>query len=308
MNKKRFFWGVCLGVVFFLLGTGLSGVVYQARTAKDVVFRVSNSKAEMDYDFLAALAYLKYRFNQNGYRVLGTAYGGELYPKRFNQAQVNVYVRGFWPFYDLRRNDEAADVYYIHRIMEIYREEMQGYDYYLSSQKGLDKAVKEAVNLDFLESGAVPHEKLEPTYDKDVLYIYEYGNRAYEAFLRENLQAKVYSGRAFAALSEEGQKKELSSARLVVYEMGDAGADDKDYVPYAVYDVMSYGRPVLTNYKVPLEQMFYNDVHLFKKREDMKDVTLKALEMSDQEREQRAQAAREKLLGIKNENRFFMKE
>lgn len=308
MNKKGFFLRVFLGAMLFLLGIGLSGGFYRARTAKDVVFRVSNSRTEMDYDFSAALAYLKYRFNENGYRVLGTAYAGALYPKRFDQAQINVYVRGFWPFYDLRLKDKGESVYYIHRIMEIYRQEMQGYDYYLSSQKGIDNAVKRSVKLDFLEGGAVPHERLEARYDKDVLYIYEYGNVAYAAFLKQNLKAAIYSGRAFAALSEEAQRKELSSARLVVYEMGEAGADDANYVPYAVYDVISYGRPVLTNYKAPLEQMFYQNVHWFKKREDMGEATLKALEIDDQEREQRAQAAREKLLGVKNENRFFIKE
>ena len=306
MSKKFFNVQVWGGLAVLLAGMVLGVFFYRIQNYKTVVFRVSNARSEMDYDFMAGLSYLKSRFEENGYKVLGTAYAGAPYPRCFDKAGVNVYVRGFWPFYDLRLNEEAVNVYYIHRIMEIIREEMQGYDYYLSSQQGIDKAIKDRLKLDFLESGAVKHEALTPAYDKDVVYIYEYGNMAYEAFLKQHLKAKIYSGRAFAAMSYEEQKQELSSAKLVVYEMGEAGLDDKNYVPYAVYDIISYGRPVLTNYKKPLKKMFSDDIYLFDKRDKMVEMTAKAFAIGDDEREKKALAAREKLRLFENKNRFFM--
>ena len=307
MREWRIFFGVFLSTTIFVCGIYLERCVFREVTAKHVVFRVSTPREELDYDFMAALAYLKKRFEENGYRVWGTAYAGRLYPKLFDRAGINVYVRGFEPFYDLRTNEKALNVFYIQRMETIYREELQRYDYYLSSQKGLQNALKDTLKIDFLEGGAVKHEALKPSYLADVLYIYEYKNSEYEAFL-QSLDAKVYSGRTFAGLSEEMKKKELSSARLVVYEMGENGVDDKDYVPYAVYDVMSYGRPVLTNFKEPLERLFYHNVHWFDSKDDMAAMTMRVLALEDEKREAAALEARERLLALESEKSFFMKE
>lgn len=306
--SRKFLWGFFLiGVAVLVCGLFVGGAVYQKQNRKSVAFRVSTPREAMDYDFMAALAYLKKRFEESGYTVLGTAYAGRLYPKLFDRAGINVYVRGFEPFYDLRTNEKALNVFYIQRMETIYREELQRYDYYLSSQKGLKNVLKDTLKIDFLEGGAVKHEALKPSYLADVLYIYEYKNSEYEAFL-QSLDAKVYSGRTFAGLSEEMKKKELSSARLVVYEMGENGVDDKDYVPYAVYDVISYGRPVLTNYKEPLERLFYQNVHWFDSKDDMAAMTMSVLALEDEKREAAALEARERLLALENEKSFFMKE
>ena len=123
--------GICTGIFLFK--------VWQQKT---VAFRVSNSEKEMDYDFAAALSYLKYRLEEKGYRVLGINYAGNLYPKNTDKAYVNVYVRGFVPFYDLRCKDDAANVYYLHRMMEVHLEDLRGYDYYLSSQKNVIEYMK----------------------------------------------------------------------------------------------------------------------------------------------------------------------
>ena len=261
------------------------------------VFRIGVEPKHIDYDLWAAIRFLDYMFREAGYEVGDYVYIGDLYPKWADKAGVNVFIRGFVQFFDLRMNPQSRNVFYMHRFSEFYVEELRNYDGCLSSQK---KSIEEAKAkgepaADYLPSGAVPHPHLKPEggYEYDVLYIYEEYSPDYDAFIQRFHQPKVYSGQHFAKIDDETREAELRKARLVVYEMSAPGHDDEDYVPYAAYDIISYGRPLLTNRKTPLTEKFGGLVWQFDGLEEMKSATAGALGVADDVRERQAGEARQ---------------
>lgn len=286
--KYAFIGSILLGVAF-LCGWGVVSFSRSLSAGKQVALRIGNRPEMIDYDLLCALNFLKYQIKKYGYHIAGESYFGNLYPEELDGAGVNIFVRGFSIFFDERMNEKGKNIFYFHRNTHIYKEEMQRFDAYLSSQQKLQSYTP---NMYFLAGGYVPHQLLEPAIEYDVLYIYEYSNPLYVAFLQRYINAKVYSGIQFAALSEEKRTEELKKTRLVVYEMGQNGLDDETYVPYAVYDLISYGRPVLTNAKPLLQQFLSSDVFLFSSPEEMVVQTVEALRLPDDLREARGRNAR----------------
>lgn len=263
-----------------------------------VAVRVGHPKSESDYDFEAAVDFLEYTFKKKGYKVLERAYTGNLYPKRLNGAGINVFVRGFPVFLDLRMRHNGVNLYYLHRFSNFYQEELKNFDVYLSSQKRFINAAARSRNIkaQFLPGGFVPHEALlrdkNAGYEYDVLYIYEFYNRAFDVYIQRFKKSKVYSGTEFAQFSVEERAKELNKAKVVVYEMGEPGLDDFDYVPYAVYDLISFGRPLVTNRKKAFEQHFGDTVFMFETQNGLFEATSRALGLDDAAREETAVEAR----------------
>lgn len=274
---------------------GITSGLYVRRyvQSKTVVFRLSSPKSDMDYDLLCAVRFLEYQFQKKGYRVLPWREGGEFYFNQSAPASINVFVRGFSFFYDTRMDDKAVDVYYLHRLTSLYFEELRNYDYYLTSQKGLINALKDRQNIGYFGVGAVPHSILESDYKYDVLYIYETPNEMGE-FLRTHYNIKAFNGIKFANLSETERQNELKSARLVFYDMDARWGDDVDYIPYAVFDVISYGRPIMTAFKPELEKIGAS--YLFRSPEDVPQILDRALLEKDNIREAKARALRDRIL------------
>ncbi len=296
---KVLFWVILAAALGFCIGlAGRFGM--KLRDAKTAVIRVGNARTEVDYDLLAALNYMADHLEQAGYRVLGTAYNGEMYPEKFNQAGVNVFVRGFLPLYDVRMNDKAQNWFYLHRAGDFYEEEMRGYGLYLFSQREIYDEVRTELPAKLFESGAVWHKRLKPQYENDVLYIYEDDSNNFAGLLKQNLKAETYGAVQFAEMTSEEREAAFARARVVVYTMMPDGEDadfDKYYVPFAVYDIMSYGRPLVTNRRAGLERDYAGKVWLY---DDSMESFISALQaafgIADGQREQLAAEAREKLL------------
>jgi len=299
--KKKFLIAL-FGVLLFGLGFGGAMVYRSYRNSKSVVLRFSNEADKVDYDLIAATDYLTYQFEQNGYKVYRSRFPGEYYHNEADSAGINVFVRMFSSFYDTRMNKNAINLYYLHRFSNQYQEEMRGYNGYLSSQKNLLKAFDYRPNVGFLEGGAVPHELLLPDYQYDVLYIYEQQNDDVINFLSNRYNAKIFNGNRFSRLSVNEKEKILAQAKIVIYDMEQPYLDDQDYVPYAVYDIISYGRPVMTNYKDPLQRLFGHRVYLYTDYPHMMEIVTKAMAFRTMVREKYAQEAREILLNKKNDS------
>lgn len=298
MSRNKILFGLLLCVMFIV---GISGG-YWVRQQGGVVLRVGQNQNEIDYDLHSALQFLTYRLEQAGKKVAGVSYNGDLYPEKFNNAKVNVFVRGYRPFFDLRMGNNAKNIFYVHRTPAFYREEMRNFDGYLTSQKSMFEKTKDELSIRFFGGGAVPHDRLEPDYRFDVLYIYEYNNTAFTHLLQTRYNAKLYSGIEFMHLSKAEREKLLAEAKLVVYDVlspeSDIGDNDKWYVPYAVYDIISYGRPVLTDYREELARLFGSNVFMYADNfADRSEWLKQVLQMNDKEREDKAAAARERLLG-----------
>lgn len=305
-KKLMLVWLILL--MGFCVGLVIGNNVHLNQDDKQVAFRIGESPKYIDYDLLAAINFLKYTFERNGYKVAGVSYMGNLYPEELDHVGVNVFVRGFAQFFDLRMNEHKTDILYIHRNTDLYAEELKNFDMYLFSQQKIMEASPSYLNAYLLPIGFVPHEQLVPqSYEYDILYIYEHFNDVYVAYMQQNNRVKIYSGSTFAELDENQRAEELKKAKVVVYDMENTKADDKTYIPYAVFDLISYGRPVVTHSKLLLSSYFNNDVWLFDDVESMILVTNQALNSSDNVREQKALKARKVLYGFFDMNVTFFK-
>lgn len=294
--KNKLLLGLFFTVMF---GIGVFGG-YLLKPNGGVVIRVGQRQNDVDYDLNSALDFLVYQLEKGGMKVAGRTYSGELYPEKFNEAAINIFVRGFKPFFDVRMGDEATDVFYVHRTPSFYREEMRHFDYYLTSQKSVFDTEKRNLPISYFGGGAVEHERLEPNYQTDILYIYEEENFELRDALLKRYAVKEYSGIEFMQLTQAEREKALMSARVVVYEMlslqSSMADSDETYVPYAVYDIISYGRPLLTNYRAKLEEVFAGNVWLVSESLEQQYEQLdNVLKMSEEQREEKAGQAREQL-------------
>lgn len=310
--RRRMGLKIILMLLLFVLGMigGYYGVLSSRVLQNDklVALRIGNAPQYVDYDMQAAINYLKYSLERNGYQIAGGSYAGNLYPKELNHVGVNVFVRGFPSFYDLRMSEDKTNILYVHRFADFYAEEFQNYDGYISSQQQVLNAFGDKVNIQLLPVGFVPHETVVPEhYEYDVLYIYEYYNPTFCSYMQRDYRMRIISGQSFAALSDQQKAQELAKAKVVVYEMGNVGRDDKTYVPYAVFDLISYGRPVVTNNKLLLSSYFNTNTWLFDDVESMILVTNQALNSSDSIREQKALNAKKVLYGFFDMNVTFFK-
>lgn len=310
MANKRMRWVLLLGLIF--LGGLYFGNLYarnfRAKTDDNLVaFRIGTQKEYVDYDMLAALKFLEYKFKQAGFKTAGWSYAGKLYPPELERAGINVFLRGYSFFYDLRMNPDARNIFYLHRLSQTYREELRNYDYYLSSQKNVLNFIGDDIMLNLLPGGYIEHKLLKPEeYVYDVLYIYEFYNADYDAFIQRFNNPKTYSGVGFAALSDAERNEELKKARLVVYETKDLPEDDDIYVPYAAYDIISSGRPLLTNRRGLLTSYFKDEVWLFSSQDEMKTATEEALTLTDEAREKKGVTARTVLKSFMDMHISFM--
>ena len=294
LNKKITFPILCILALIIGLWGGVKWRDY--KNTKSVVFRISTDKKMMDYDLQAAVNYLQYKLEKQGYTVLPWRYPGNFYHQTGDNAGINIFIRSNEFFYDTRMNSKAFNIYYLHRFLHIYAEEMQGYNYYLSSQKNLHKALPNYPNIGYFGVGAVPHKKLTPQYQYDVLYISETTNKNYLQYLKENYKYKYYSSLKFGNLTESERKDMLSQARIVIYDMDKSPLDDADYSSYAVYDIISYGRPLITNLSKSLYKTFGTNIYYYQNDENMIIQTTHALTEKDNIREAKAAKAREAVI------------
>jgi len=286
----------------FILGFGCGVGIRRINNNKTVAIRVSQPQKLIDYDLMSSINFISYHLKKQGYTVLGTSYAGNLYPPSLNRAKHNIFVRAFEPFYDVRIEKNTQNIFYVERFVRQYKEEFVGYSGYLTSQRNIQKEMFPAIKMHHLPSMAIPHPLLKPDYQYDVLYIYETLNPNYTAFLEQYIKnIKIYGGTAFANLTEPERQKELSKAKLVVYMVDNGIKDDSDFVPFAVYDIISYGRPILTNISPSLANDFNRNIFLITDLTDIANETLKALNTPPRIREERAKKARE-LLKAKNQD------
>ena len=298
LNNKIIFPILCILVLCIGVWCGIKWRDY--RNTKTVVFRISTQRKNMGYDLQAAVNYLQYKLEKQGYSVLPWRYPGAFYHQKGDNAGINIFIRSNDYLYDTRMNKNATNIYYLHRFLQMYAEEMQNYDYYLSSQKSLYKALPNYDNIGYLESGAIPHKKLTPQYQYDVLYIGEEINMQYVAFLKQNYKFAYYTNNNFGALSQEQRENQLSKARLVVYDKKNTKSNDEDYTPYAVYDIISYGRPLLTNQISSLQEVVGTNIYYYQDINDMAYLTIQALAENDNQREAKAAKAREAVITDSN--------
>lgn len=273
---------------------------------KTVAFRIGAKASYVDYDLELAIKSLEKEFFENGYKILGRSYSGNLYPKNLDEADVNVYVRGFENFYDKRLNENSINIFYVHRVVTMFLQEYDGFDYYFVSQKKMLDDIDGIKNIEYFDSDYVYHDRLVADYKYDVLFIYEMGKN--DLINYANLfNAKVFDTGKFWELSENEREDLLKSAKVVVYAVNILGSDDSDYIPFAVLDIASYGRPLVVEYNKKLNKILPN-LLMYKNAEEMAIAIQNAIRFDDSKREEIAADMRNLLIKKNFNNLSFFEK
>ena len=206
---------------------------------KKVAFRVELSKDDIDYDLSAMLSYLKCKYEKDGFKVDEFSYVGDLYPKRLNNAGINVFVRGYSILLDKRINKDAYNIYLVSRFIGGHLEEFRNFDEYMTIQKGLADAGKaNGVDMTYLEQGACNNKVLDRSSAKDIVYIFEKDDEAIRSALASFVNVKAYNTFDFAKLSKSDKENVFKNAKMVIYGVNHELIGDEHYLGFAIYDIL----------------------------------------------------------------------
>lgn len=257
-NMKIFllvFVGVCVALLGFFGGKYAKERIGSKYDEDKVAIRVELVLNDIDYDLQAALDMLKCKYEKEGKDVY-FSYAGDLYPSRLDDAKINVFARGYAPGLDKRIANDTHNVYFVHRFVQGYVEEFRNFDQYIATNKDFVSAGNSiGLEMDYLEPIACEHEKLDNKNASKVLYIYEDYNKDVLASIKKIGGVKVYDSISYNKLSKDEKIKELLEAKVVVFDGRHNDYVRGNKVAYAVYDILSYGKNVITNWNDEVEKL-----------------------------------------------------
>ena len=296
-------------VVFLAFGSGVALRQFKKQVVdrKSVAIRVEVPFEYVDYELLSLINFLEYLFEENNYSFKGVTYGGNMYSKDLDDAYINVFVRGYAQGFDKRVSDEKFDVFLVHRLGNLYQEEFRNYDYYLGIYKEVVDVLASLNNgkASVLPLGGAKNKLLKPNYKYDVLYICEFGEKYLNYLTNINPNSKMYNGFDFAKLSQKEREDELKSAKVVLYLAN--FEKDMRYVPYALFDIISYGRPVLVDSNHIKGSILEGKVVTYESWEMLPQRLNDILKQSDEDRENNAKKVRALLRKQNYKIDFFSK-
>ena len=270
---------------------------------KKAAIRINLSRKLADYNMYAAIEYFKDKLYKKGYET-DILFGGELYNFVADDADINVFIRGSGPFLDARMNNKAKNLYFALKSDHVFPEEFNNYDGYLvNSQEFLEglKAIKN--NSAKLVFGSAMHEELTTFDEYDILFISDTDKIDASNYINNNYSFKAYTGMEFVALNRQERENLLAQARLVVYMPNPYTFNNN--IPYAVLDIVSYGRPVLTAYTKILYNTFGNSIEMYNTVNEMKTKTAELLSQNALTLKDKAKRARKILIEITEHNDIF---
>ena len=270
---------------------------------KSFAIRVEVPKKYVDYELLSLINFTSDLFKSNGYNLKGITYGGNMYPQKLDNAYVNIFVRGYAQGFDKRVSNNRFNIFLFHKTQNIYFEEFRNYDYYISIQPEIINIMNilGVKNVSKLPLGAIKRKILNPEYKKNVLYLYEFKDKDIKNILNKIGKTKIYDAFDFAQLTSDEREEELKKAKIVLYVANLTAQKDAPYIPYAVLDIASYGRPVITNfYKYNNKNNEFLDIiETYSDIISLESKLNNMLKLSDKDREEHAKKIR-KLLHKQN--------
>lgn len=270
---------------------------------KKAAIRINLRRKLADYNMYAAIEYFKDKLYKKGYET-DILFGGELYNFVADDADINVFIRGNGPFLDARMNNKAKNLFFTLKSELVFPEEFNNYDGYLvNSQEFLEglKAIKN--NSAKLVFGSAMHEELTTFDEYDILFISDTDKIDVSNYINNNYSFKAYTGMEFVELNRQERENLLAQARLVVYMPNPYTFNNN--IPYAVLDIVSYGRPVLTAYTKILYKTFGNSIEMYNTVNEMKTKTAELLSQNALTLKDKAKRARKILIEITEHNDIF---
>lgn len=223
-------------------------------------------------------------FGRVGYNVF-SATEDNLYPATAEDAGVNIYVRGYTPFNELKTNKNAVNIVYIRDFDALYPEELDAYDGIATSSHDFYNYVMSAgyagVYLPEFTDPSVFYPNPKPTLERDVLYVGD--NDRHSPAISLALEAKIafdIFGRFWQGnIEDEFIKGEyihdnelgsyFSSAKINLVNVA-AHESEIGIIPSRVYDIAASKGFMIAPYNKEIEAVFGDSIPMYKDAKELK--------------------------------------
>ncbi len=228
--------------------------------------------------------YMENAFARVGYDVVSVT-EDNLYPSTAADAGVNVYVRGYNPFNELKTNKKAVNVVYLRDFDSLYEEEMKAFDGIATSSRdfydyALGAGYAAAYVPEFTNPSVfypAPRAELE----RNLLYVGDNDrpSLAMSAALEAKLPVEIF-GRFWAGNIDDGYVKGeyisdadlgayFSSAKINLVKVSPHEAEI-GIIPSRVYDIAASKGFMIAPYNKEIEAAFGDSIPMFKNADELK--------------------------------------
>ncbi len=223
-------------------------------------------------------------FQRVGYSVFSTT-EDNLYPSTMADAGVNIYVRGYNPFNELKPNKRAVNVVYLRDFDSLYPEELDAFDGIATSSREFYNYVLNAgyatVYLPELTDPSIFYPAPREDLVRDLLYVGDNDrhSQAVALALEAKLPVEIY-GRFWTTNIDENYIKGeyihendlgayFSSAKINLVNVSNHEAEI-GIIPSRVYDIAASKGFMIAPYNKEIEAVFGDAIPMFKNADELK--------------------------------------
>ena len=223
-------------------------------------------------------------FARVGYNVT-TSTEDNLYPSSMDDSGVNIYIRGYNPFNELKPNKKAVNVVYLRDFDSLYPEELDAFDGIATSSHDFYDYVMNhgyaAVYLPEFTDPAIFYPSVRENLVRDLLYVGDNDRHspAVEMALEAKLPVEIY-GRFWTNNIDESYVKGeyihendlgayFSSAKINLVNVA-AHESEVGIIPSRVYDIAASKGFMIAPYNKEIEAVFGDSVPMYRNADELK--------------------------------------
>ncbi|MBR5154335.1 MAG: glycosyltransferase [Alphaproteobacteria bacterium] len=223
-------------------------------------------------------------FGRVGYNVVSST-EDNLYPATAENAGVNIYVRGYVPFNELKVNKNAVNVVYIRDFDALYPEELGAYDGIATSSRDFYNYIRgtgyAGVYLPEFTDPSVFYPNVKPNLERDLLYVGDNDRHspAITAALEAKLPLEIFGRFWQGNIDEEFIKGEyihdnelasyFSSAKINLVNIS-VHESELGIIPSRVFDIAASKGFMIAPYNKEVEATFGDSIPMYKNAEELK--------------------------------------
>ncbi len=228
--------------------------------------------------------FMEKAFSRVGYDVVSST-EDNLYPTNTEDAGVNIYVRGYNPFNEMKANKKAVNIVYIRDFESMYPEEMDLYDgIATSSHDFYDYALGAgyaAAYIPELTDPSIFYPNPRPDLERDLLYVgdNERHSPAISAALEANLPVDIYGRFWVGSLEDNSMVKGeyindmdlgafFSSAKINLVNVSEHESQI-GIIPSRVYDIAASRGFMIAPYNKEIEAVFGDAIPMYHNSEEL---------------------------------------
>lgn len=225
-------------------------------------------------------------FSRVGYNVVSST-EDNLYPSTSEDAGVNIYVRGYSPFNELKTNKKGVNVVYIRDFDSLLPEELDAYDGIATSSHDFYNYVMSTgyagVYLPEFTDPSVFYPAPKPELERDLLYVGDNDRHspAIATVLQTDLPVEIFGRFWQGNIDDKYIKGEyihdndlgsyFSSAKINLVNISDRESQVA-IIPSRVYDIAASKGFMIAPYNKEIEAVFGDSIPMYKNAEELKSL------------------------------------